>query len=539
MSQSIAIKPNSKGSKLNRIGKADLTKILIALVFIAAVFIPLIRMFLYMDVESIQRVVQSPQFSAAVLHSVITAGVGTLITVTLAFVLAICVQRTAIRYKNIFSIIFVLPMLIPSISIGMGLVILLGNNGLITRLFDLNTSIYGFGGIVIGSVMYAFPVAYLMLADIIRYEDGLPYEAAKVLGIPKWRQFTAIMFPYLRKPLISVIFAVFTLIITDYGVPLMVGGKYYTIATVMYQEVIGQLDFGKGAVYGSVLLIPAIIAFVLDLLNNDKGNSVYVTKPCEQTDGIWAKVGAYCLSVVVSVLTLLPIIAFVLLAFTVDYPMNLSITMQNIAKAMNLKAGEYLVNSIVIALFTAGFGVTLAFFTAYLSARMKSRVSRFLHLSSMTSAAIPGIVLGLAYVLTFNTTPIYGTIIILILVNLVHFISSPYLMMYNSFSKINENLEGVAQTLGISRLHLIKDVFIPQCKGTLLEMFSYFFVNCMMTISAVSFLASTRNKPVALMINQFEAQMQLECAAVVSLMILGINLVIKGLVHVLKEKNKL
>ena len=109
-------------------------------------------------------------------------------------------------------------------------------------------------------------------------------------------------------------------------------------------------------------------------------------------------------------------------------------------------------------------------------------------------------------------------------------------MMYNSFSKINENLEGVAQTLGISRLHLIKDVFIPQCKDTLLEMFSYFFVNCMMTISAVSFLASTRNKPVALMINQFEAQMQLECAAVVSLMILGINLVIKGAVHALKNK---
>ena len=88
-------------------------------------------------------------------------------------------------------------------------------------------------------------------------------------------------------------------------------------------------------------------------------------------------------------------------------------------------------------------------------------------------------------------------------------------MMYNSLSKINENLEGVGHTLGISRGHMIIDVFIPQCKETMIEMFSYFFVNCMMTISAVSFLASTANKPVSLMINQFEAQMQLECAAVV------------------------
>mgnify|MGYP003309606265 FL=1 len=109
-------------------------------------------------------------------------------------------------------------------------------------------------------------------------------------------------------------------------------------------------------------------------------------------------------------------------------------------------------------------------------------------------------------------------------------------MIYNSLSKINENLEGVAHTMGIKRAYLIRDVLIPQCKYTLLEMFSYFFVNCMMTISAVSFLATTRNKPVSLMINQFEAQMQLECAAVVSLMILFTNLMVKGIIHVIKNR---
>ena len=111
-------------------------------------------------------------------------------------------------------------------------------------------------------------------------------------------------------------------------------------------------------------------------------------------------------------------------------------------------------------------------------------------------------------------------------------------MMYNAMSKINENLESVAQTLAINRLYMIKDVFLPQCKTTLLEMFSYFFVNCMMTISAVSFLSTTANKPVALMINQFEAQMQLECAAVVSLMILLVNLAIKGTAHILKSRKR-
>jgi iron(III) transport system permease protein len=115
--------------------------------------------------------------------------------------------------------------------------------------------------------------------------------------------------------------------------------------------------------------------------------------------------------------------------------------------------------------------------------------------------------------------------------------ASPYLMIYNSLSKINENLEPIAQTMRISRYHMIKDVFIPQCKGTIIEMLSYFFVNCMITISAVSFLATTSNKPISLMINQFEAQSQLECAAVVSLLILGANLIVKGVAHIVKKRN--
>lgn len=524
--------------KLWHMGRVDCSKLLLAVVFIGMVFLPLLRMLVYIDGESIRRVVSSPNFGTALRNTLVSSVLATAVTVVLAFILVFCVRRTKINGKGIFEIAFVMPMLIPSISSGMGLVILLGNNGILTRLLNLQSSIYGLKGIVLGSVMYAFPVAYLMLADVIQYEDGSPYEAAQVLGIPKWRQFTAITLPYLRKPLISVVFSTFTMIVTDYGVPLMVGGKYTTIASVMYQEVIGQLDFGKGAVYGVLLLIPAVAAFLIDYLNKDKGNAGFVTKHCKQADGAFARIAAYICCVIVCVLIVLPLIAFVLLAFTKNYPQDLSFTFGNLEKAFKLKAGAYWLNSVVIALLTATVGTCIAFCTAYLTARMKSPISNFLHLSSMTSAAVPGVVLGLAYVLTFTKTPIYGTILILLTVNIVHFIASPYLMMYNSLSKINENLEGVAQTMAIGRLYLIRDVFIPQCKTTLLEMFAYFFVNCMMTISAVSFLATTANKPVALMINQFEAQMQLECAAVVSIMILLTNLVVKGGLHIVKSKIK-
>ncbi len=510
-------------------------KLLIGLVFAILVIFPLVRMLLYIDGESLKKVVTSVNFLQAVKHSVFVALIATIITMIIAYLLAVCVERSGIRWKGMWSLLLVLPMLIPSISHGMGLIVLLGNNGLLVRLLNLNGNIYGMWGIVTGSVMYSFPVAFLMIRDILKYEDRSPYEAATVLGIPRWRQFTAITFPYLRKPLISVVFAVFTLVVTDYGVPLMVGGKYSTIPVLMYQEVIGQLDFGRGAVYGIVLLIPAVVAFVFDLLNKDRGNSTYVTRQFPASTNKAFNIASYLYCGLMSLCVIFPILSFIVLGFARNYPIDLAFTVNNIEQALNMNAGRYLMNSILIAMLVSVLGVVISFVTAYFTARMKSKASKFLHLIAITSAAIPGIVLGLSYVIVFKGSFIYGTIAILIMVNMIHFFASPYLMMYNSLNKINDNLEAVGKTLGIGRLRMIKDVFIPQSTATLWEMASYFFVNCMMTISAVSFLATTANKPVALMINQFEAQTQLECAAVVSLAILLVNLLFKLLVYCMKK----
>ena len=154
---------------------------------------------------------------------------------------------------------------------------------------------------------------------------------------------------------------------------------------------------------------------------------------------------------------------------------------------------------------------------------------------AIMSLSIPGLVLGLSYVILFKSTFFYGTIIILIMVNTVHFLASPYLMIYNAFGKLNENLEDVGHVLGIKRKRIIFDVIVPQCKNTFIEMFSYFFVNSMMTISAVAFLATSSNKPISLLINQFETYNMMESAAVVALLILASNLALKGLLYLIKK----
>lgn len=513
----------------------NFTKIILALFFLVSVVLPLICMFANLFTADLDKIFGNKSFFEATLHSLQVSAVSTVISISLAFLLAWCMTRTKVKLKGFFSAVIILPMLIPSISHGMGLVILFGQNGQLTKLLGLNWSIYGFWGIVAGSVMYSLPVAYLMISDILQYEDSTPYEAASVLGIPRKNRFLSITLPYMRKPMISVLFATFTLIVTDYGVPVMVGGKYNTLPMMMYNEVIGRLDFSKGSVIGMVLLVPAVVAFVFDFVSKDTRSSGFVNKPFTLKKSVGREIFAYSFLAVVSISILYPIITFAGLTFNKNYPSDLTFTMDNILSTLNKGAGGYLLNSIMIALAVSLVGTALAFACAYLTARVRGLSSKVLHLISILSLAVPGIVLGLSYVLFFKGSFIYGTLIILILVNIVHFFASPYLMIYNSLGKLNMNLEDVGLTLGIRRGRLIQDVIIPQSVQTLVEMFTYFFVNSMITISAVSFVATTLTKPLSLMITQFQQQMLLEASAFVSLLILVVNIIMKTVSYIVRH----
>ncbi|MEG0826729.1 MAG: ABC transporter permease subunit, partial [Bacilli bacterium] len=188
-----------------------------------------------------------------------------------------------------------------------------------------------------------------------------------------------------------------------------------------------------------------------------------------------------------------------------------------------------------IAILTSIIGTTVAYFTAYAVARISNKFAKIFHIISMISLAIPGIVLGLSYIMVFKGTFIYGTIIILVLVNIVHFFASPYLMAYNALCKLNPNYEIVGLTCGIKKSKIITNVIIPNTISTIIEMLGYFFVNAMITISAVAFLFNSETMPVSLLINQFDSQMMYEAAAVVSTVILFVNCIIKGIIYLIKR----
>jgi len=509
----------------------------ISVFFAATVIVPIISMLSRITKEGFDSVVKSVQFKSAAFNSVYTALIATVISLSIALIAAWCLERTAIKFKEFFAVVFVVPMLIPSISHAFGLVALFGANGLITNLLHIDGGIYGPIGIIVGSVMYSFPVAFLMFSSILKYEDGLPYKAAEVLGVSTLHRFFDITLPYLKNTIISAFFAVFTMIVTDYGVPLMIGGKTTTLSVLMFTKAVSMIDYDSGSVIGAFLLLPAIVAFLVDILNPEGGQSAFVSEPIRPKKNKKDFL-SYLTCITISIFVIAPIVAFLVMVFETKYPINPEFTLHHIEKTLNRGAGEYLINSLIYAVLTALFGTVLAFLCSYMTARVKDKFGNVLHLVSLTSMAIPGIVLGLSYVIFFSKTNIYGTILIVVLVNSIHFFASPYLMMYNTLRKLNPNLESVGASLGISRIRIVKDVIIPKVGVTLSEMFTYFFVNSMMTISAVSFLAPPAPKAVALMINQFEAQLLMESAAFVSLMILIVNVFLKGVLFVIKKKAK-
>lgn len=160
----------------------------------------------------------------------------------------------------------------------------------------------------------------------------------------------------------------------------------------MYREVIGLLDFSKGAVVGAILLVPALIAFIVDLINKDKSGSSTVTKAYEIKKGIWRDVFAtiFCWAFVIFIC--MPIIAFIYLTFVNKYPIDLSLSFVHIEEAIKLGVDMYLINSLCIAMLTGMLGTAVSYYTAFLTARSKKTFSNMLlHMISMLSLAIPGL----------------------------------------------------------------------------------------------------------------------------------------------------
>ena len=293
---------------------------------------------------------------------------------------------------------------------------------------------------------------------------------------------------------------------------------------------LSQFEYERSAVISLVLLIPAIIAFIIDIFNKDNSDGVARSETIKPSKAF--TYGGLAFVIFVGVILFIPSICFIFLSFLKDTQHgDYSFTLEHYSGAASSSLIDFAINSLVISLSVGIIGTIVCYISGYAATRTNAKFKKPVHLISISTLAIPGLVLGIGYLFLFRSTLGWfaGTIVILIVVNIIHYFSSPYLMARNAFEKINKNYESVADTLGISRLSLFFKVMIPNTLGTIFQMFSYFFINSMITISAVSVLCASAPaiRPLSVAITNYEGHNQLGRAAVVSTLIFVINLSVK------------
>jgi iron(III) transport system permease protein len=354
----------------------------------------------FVGLANYARYFSTPALFQSIGNSLWVSILSTAITVPAAFVYAYALTRSRMPLRGLFKTMALVPILVPSLLPGLALVYLFGNQGLIKGLL-LGHSIYGPIGIVMAEVFAAFPHALLIILAALALADARLYEAAVALRASRPRIFWTVTLPGARYGLISATFVVFTTVITDFGAPKVIGGQYNVLATDVYKQVVGQQNFQMGAVVSVMLLVPAILAFLVDRAVRRRHVALLSARavPYEPRPqkGFDLAMLVYCAVIATAILAIVAVSQFA--AVVTFFPYNLTLTWAHYD--FDQKGGGGWVsysNSIRLALATAVIGTAVVFVGAYLTEKTRGFAfgRGLLHFLAMLPMAVPGLVLGLA-----------------------------------------------------------------------------------------------------------------------------------------------
>lgn len=422
----------------------------------------------------------------------------TLLVVPLAYLFAYALQCTLIPSKAVWRGVSLLPLLAPSMLPGIALVYLFGNQGLLR--FLLNDNIYGFWGIVLGEAIYTFPHALMILLSALSLADARLFDAASSMGASPWKKFLSVTWPSSRQGVFAACCLVFTLTITDFGVPVVVGGNYQVLALEAYKAVIGQQQFGRGALIGMVLLVPALFTFTVDAWLRRKQKEglssraeIRPPQPNTQRDFCYLVFVVLVSSVILGVFGMA-----VYSSFIQFWPYNMSFSLRHY-NFEDLPGGWLAYkNSVVLAALTATIGSVVVFVGAYLieKSNLLKGLNTLLRMLGYLPMAIPGLVLGLGYVFFFNlpNNPLnflYGSMALLVVCSIAHFFTTAYMTASTALRQLDGEFEAASLSLKAPLYRHFWTITVPICMPTILDIFRYLFVSAMTTVSAVIFLYST------------------------------------------------
>jgi iron(III) transport system permease protein len=492
----------------------------------------------FVGLDNLRSFLAEPHLATALTNSLSLSAISAVITVTLAFLYAYGVTRTRLPGRGLFVLVAQLPLLAPSLLSGIALIYLFGNQGPLKAVLG-DKSIYGPIGIVAGEVFWTFPHAFLIMVASLSLADARLYEAARALRAGVWRRFLTVTLPAVRGGLISALVAIFALVITDFGVPKVIGGQTALLSTDIYKQVIGQQNFQRGAVVALLLLFPALLACLIDRL--------MAARPAPSLGGKGVALVpirnplldyGFLIFCTLVALCLLAVPGTALFASLVKlWPYDLTLGLAHYRFDM-MDGGGWAAygNSLMLAGFTALFGTALIFPAAWLAAkgRAPGALRHGMQGLALLPLAVPGLVLGLGYVFVLADPnnplrPLQGSLVLMVICTIAHYYSVPHLSAMSALRGLDPELEEAGRALKVAPAVTLARVTLPMALPVVLDMASYLFLAALTTVSAVVFLYDPDTMLASLAVLAMDDAGDTAPAAAMAMLIFGTGALVRGL----------
>ncbi len=498
----------------------------------------------FIGLANFVRYASEPGLTIAAWNSIVLSGIATTLTIVIAYPVAYAFNRSRMPFKGAFRTIILLPLLAPSLLPALGLIYILGTQGIAKGLL-FGGQLYGPNGIVIASVFYALPHAVLIMSSGLAQSDARLYEAARALKAGPWRQFWQITLPFSRYSVISAASVCFVLIFTDFGIPTVVGGSTNVLATDIYKLVIGRFDFELGAVVGVLLLLPAIAAYGIDVVARRAQRATITGKSVPVTPGT-SPMRDITLTVFTALvcLAILFVVGMAVFGSLVKFwPYNLSLDLKNYTRVFgDGDDGRALIASLWLAGATAMFGAMAVAITGWLVARRigDGLPRQMVQALAMLPVAVPGLVLGLGYIFFFNApaNPLnvfFGTLTIMVVCTIAHFYTVPHLMVVGTLLRADPEIDLAARALQSSPAGTARRIHWPMLLPTMIDVCGYFFVNAMTTVSALIFLFTANSRVGAIAVVNLLEGSRFGQAAALAVLIMLISIAVTLGLNIIKH----
>ena len=479
----------------------------------------------------------------ALINSLLLGGCVAVSGTVLGFVFAYAVTRLSLPgwFKFLLSGISMLPLISPPFTSSIALTLSLGPNGLLLKLLGLeNFNFYGFWGTFLSETLTFYPVAFMTLTTILSRIDSNLEDAAYSMGASPLRVFRTVTLPLSAPGLANAFLLVFACSLADFATPLVLAGHAFPVLpTQAYLQITGMYDLKGGAALSFVLLVPALIVYAIQYCWLSKKSFVTISGKAGGRSSVKGP-GPFPTACIIG------LIAFVMVFVVYIYALifwgsvvkvwgiNNALTGENYAYVFNF-GRKAIKDTLIIACLGTPLGGLLAVLVGYATERLKVKGHKTLETVSLLNFALPGTVVGIAYVIAFNDKPLVltGTVSILVASYVFRYSSAGIRNVIASLQQIDPSIEEASASLGASPARTFRKVTLPLVLPAILAGMRYLFIHSMTAISATIFLVSVRWSLITTRILECMTELQFAQACAFSIVLIVLVFIASGVMALL------